>query len=386
MKTIYTTLPIYDKIEKQCFQRARKAVTNKVVPVITPRHRLPSFQWKDESDGATTVLKIEMIDTAGAITDITTYFPELPVSFVITGDVYFQHKGETLKYLLDPGLYYLKIQAQDAGGFYFYYWSEWFLVTCVYTNLISSWVNDTYNIFDTSGTAITTAMEGSAVTNIAQSGESFYMRKGESVTLISYFTLGYDDIPDVYLEHSNIETFIAGLNVITLTATEEGLTKVYLKSINTTNFSLSEVFVFRNYSAKYLTINFSNTCDLGDILYQDGFAQTVWFESETMEPSFPNEEEGQKNSDGKFFRTFARQVKKYLSRTMEMPDFMVDVFNRMKLHDTISITDLVGDTYTLHNLEVEHEWLWDDKYYAKIDLTFDYDETVLISACCSNIP
>jgi hypothetical protein len=103
-----------------------------------------------------------------------------------------------------------------------------------------------------------------------------------------------------------------------------------------------------------------------------------------MEPSFPTDEEGSKDGRGRYIRTFARQVKKYLARTVTMPDYMVDVFNRMKLHDTITLMDLVGDVNTVYNLEVEHEWLFDDKYYAKIELIFDYDETVVTSGCGNN--
>jgi hypothetical protein len=124
---------------------------------------------------------------------------------------------------------------------------------------------------------------------------------------------------------------------------------------------------------------------LGDILYHNGFVQTLWFESETIESSFPQEEEGENNGDGRFVRTFARQVKKYLAHTKQMPDYMVDVFNRLKLHDNVELTDLVGDNHKIYNLEVDHEWLFDDKYYAKLDLTFDYNEAIIIGACCENL-
>ena len=63
---------------------------------------------------------------------------------------------------------------------------------------------------------------------------------------------------------------------------------------------------------------------------------------------------------------------------------MVDVFNRMRLHDFIQLIDLVGDTNNVYNLEVEHDWSSPDKYYAQINLTFDYDETVVIGGCCNN--
>ena len=157
--------------------------------------------------------------------------------------------------------------------------------------------------------------------------------------------------------------------------------------LNTTtcHWHASEVLVIRDYSEKYLTLNFSNSCDLGDILYHETFTQTLWFESETMENTYPQDEEGVKNGEGRFVRSFARQVKKYLVRTKVIPDFMVDVFYRMKLHDTVELIDLVGDVNDIYNLEVEHEWLWDDKYYAKAELTFDYDEAVVIAGCCNNL-
>lgn len=518
MKTIITTLPIYDKLAKQVYQRATHVNSKDlpdsghgIVPIITPRHRLPSFQWKDGTDGAATVSKMELIDkdggslyvnmgagswengivgtmlfstlttsylnitnaiantdsaakivqtfnrltgdviqikgvfakTSGAasvaisfygpgygvprqttwltpglntitftytldeeiiiaistngsctfsftdvsvgINNITHLFPTALTPFAITGDVYFQYKGETLNYLLPTGEYYLKI-TMDTGHVYY---SEWFLVTCVYENLITLWENLDYNTFASSGTAITSMIE-TATSGDAKSN-SFSVIKGEVINVKFFLTHISGAYPLMILKSltdniSNGVALVAGLNEVTLTVTATDTAWVWLVNDTAANNSMTEVLVQRSYSEKYLTLNFHNDCDLGDILYHDGFTQTFWFESETMEPSFPNEEEGQKNGEGRFLRTFARQTKKYLARTKEMPDFMVDVFNRLKLHDSVVLTDLVGDVNSLYNLEVEHEWLFDDKYYAKIDLTFDYDETVIVSGCCSNIP
>jgi hypothetical protein len=105
-----------------------------------------------------------------------------------------------------------------------------------------------------------------------------------------------------------------------------------------------------------------------------------------MESTFPDEEEGVKNGEGKFIRTFARQVKKYTARTKQMPYYMADVFNRMKLHDNIELIDLVGDVNTVYNIEVEQEYLGDDKYNPRFDLTFDYDEAFVIGGCCNDFP
>ena len=267
MKTLITTLPIYDKIAKQCYERSKHEAG--MHPVICPIERLPSFMWLDDGDGATSITEVILYDESGVVSDIT---GDLTIAtHAVTGDVYFYYEGDDLSSALNPGIYYLKLTTDNAKVYY----SEWFKADCVYD-----------------------------------------------------------------------ET---------------------------------------DYSTKYLIINFSNTCDLGEILYHEGFTQTIWFQSDTMESSFPIEESGQNNGNGRFVRTFARQVKKYLTKTLAMPDYMVDVFHRLKLHDTVELIDLVGDTHDVYNLEVEHEWLFDDKYYAKLDLTFDYDEVVVISACCNNI-
>ena len=263
MKTIYTTLPIYDRIEKQTFERSKRSVPDRIYPIICPTDQLPSFQWIDNT--ATSVSKIETIHLSGSVTDITSLLT-LPTLVTLTANNYFVYYGGALSGSLDCGKQYLRITT-DAGTYY----SDWF---------------------------------------------------------------DAEDLTD--------------------------------------------------YPYKCLKIDFSNNCDLGNILYQTGFTQTAWLLSEPMETSFPIEEEGVKNGEGLFVPTFRKQPKKYIARIANMPDFMLDVFERMRLHDTILLTDLVGDQNEIFNLEVEHEWT-DDKYYALVTLTFDYDETVIISGCCNNL-
>ena len=178
---------------------------------------------------------------------------------------------------------------------------------------------------------------------------------------------------------------VAGYNEVTLTPTATATVVLQFGNTAAADWETTEMILFKNYSSKYLIIDFYNTCDLGDILYQHGFLQTLWYESETMENSFPLEDRGVENGEGRFVRVFARQVKKYLSRTKAMPDYMAEVFHRMKLHDHMTLTNLTGDANEFFNLEVEHEWLWDDKYYARHDLTFDYNEAFGIGGCCNNI-
>jgi hypothetical protein len=385
MKTIYTSLPIYDSISKQCYERGKHGGVDKPVPIICPRHRLPSWQYNVEATVVGAVTRIDLVDIDGNLTNITTYFPVLSDDYVLITDTYYKYDGDTLNYLLIAGIYYLKIT--HANGYI--YWSEWFMVDCVYLNLITTWVNISYDTFTKNDTVITSAIEtGVALPGQARS-DYFTLSPLEMIMIIFYHTQNSDQLPELYLWDSggaiDHHTAIAGLNVIFLTAVTGGTCHLTFDNSAATNFLTTEIYVIRSYSTKYLTINYYNDCDLGDILYQDGFEQTIWFESETMETTFPQDEEGMKNGEGRFVRSFARQTKKYIARTKEMPDFMVEVFNRMKLHDTVELTDLVGNVNDIYNLEVEHEWLWNDKYYVKIDLTFDYNEAFVIAGCCNNL-
>jgi len=304
-------------------------------------------------------------------------------------DEYFQYNGNTLAWLLPTGEYYLKFFTENGNVYY----SDYFHVDCVFDNLISQWINydppTNYETLTSSGTEITSLIN-SAGSGLAIS-DVFQVIKGESIRIIFHASVNSGDEPVLQLINTgwtleDSEAVVPGLNDITLTSTWAGAAYIILyNNATNVNMSISEVLVIREFSDEYFIINFSNTCDIGDILYQADLVQTVYLESEPMEIAFPTELQGQNNGEGKFVRTFTRQVKKYTARLLPLPDYMVDVFNRMRLHDTVELIDLVGDEHDLYNLEVEHEWLSPGKYYARIDLTFDYDEAVVAGSCCVDI-
>ena len=78
MKTIITTLPVYDKLAKQCFERGKHAGNDKPIPIICPRHRLPSMQWNVEADDPGEIVTVELIEQDLTSTDITSYFNTTP--------------------------------------------------------------------------------------------------------------------------------------------------------------------------------------------------------------------------------------------------------------------------------------------------------------------
>jgi hypothetical protein len=263
MKTIYTVLPIYDNIGKQCYQRSKKVAKDQIYAISCWNDQLPAFQWLIDVETYTSITVIELFDLVGNSIDITSLFSSLPAFVPLTGKTYIVHDGAFLTGNMPCGYQYLKITTNTGSTLY------------------------------------------------------------------------------------------------------------------------SEVFLV-NDMADWCEFTFYNNCDFYNILYQTGFQQKFRIKSEAVEPSFPLEQEGTTNGKGLFIRSFARQTKKYTIR-MIVPDYMVDVLYRMKLHDTINFTNQFGDVNEVINIDITHEWLNDDRYYAQVELVYDFDETVVISGCCNNI-
>jgi hypothetical protein len=261
-------------------------------------------------------------------------------------------------------------------------------VDCVYENLIETWTNNGYNTFISSGTRIISAIETGANGN-CYSG-AFNAQVDEVITIRFYLTLNSGALPtlrfsDVADAAPQTSAVAAGLNEITFTATLTTTHDLQFTNAAASNFLTSEVEVIRTYSDKYIAINFEHSCDLGDIQYEDDFEQVLYLESETMEPTFPYTEKGAENGYGLFVPTFQRQDKIYLIKTKLIAQYIVDVLHRLKLHDTIILTDLVGDEWTVDEIDVEHDWQFDDKYYALATITVNLGEEIVVTGCCTAI-
>ena len=92
-------------------------------------------------------------------TDITSYFPSLASNIELVtseaGDDYFIYGGATLNYALPEGAWYLKI-TMDTNHIYY---SDWFMVQCVYCNFAERFINNNFNTFTVSETTISSAIE-----------------------------------------------------------------------------------------------------------------------------------------------------------------------------------------------------------------------------------
>lgn len=387
MKTVYTTLPIYKNLQDQYYERGLANNAETRAFIYCPKHRLPSFQWIDDGDGCASVTSVYLTDGETSI-DITSYFPSLASNIELVTSValdnYFIYNGTTLNYALPEGAWYLKI-TMDTNHIYY---SDWFMVQCVYCNFAERFINNNFNTFTVSETTISSAIETTTGYADTYPYRSVYL--GQQITVMYYLTLNSGAYPSFSVVSaslgviSNVATATsAGLQEITLMTTRAADDAFIRISVGAaSNFSTSEVLIYTQYACGYVTLSFSNCCNIGDILYEEDFFQTLWLKSDNIEPAFPYTEKGQENGDGKFIPTFRRQDKTYLIRTGEISQYMVDVLHRLKLHDVMTFIDQVGDARNVESVDVEHDWFDKGKYYATATITIDLGEGIPVMACC----
>jgi hypothetical protein len=294
--------------------------------------------------------------------DITSFFVDIPEIYTPTDtdyDPYIKYNGDTLKYLLPLGAYYVKI----ANGEIEYY-SDWIMIQNIYTNLITSFINDTYETWISSGNIVNSAIE-TGISGWASSGNTFTVIKGESIRVIFYATLNSGVLPKVSLgiigvgQISTAEIqIVAGINDVTLVSnTYTSICSLALWNYAAGNWFTSEVLVTRARSSHFIQIAFKNSKNFGDLIYEDSFEQKVWLDAILNDPSHETVSIGEEK-DGVFIAE--KLISKLIYSVIAyVSQGLYKCLMRLPLHDTIEITDEVGNTYTpdVGNVIIEQpEW------------------------------
>ena len=354
METVFAGLPFYDSLEKT--DRVR---TGARVPFNCPRHQLLPFQINVGTDNPGAITRIDLLDCKNIATEITSYFAALPALFTTTANDYFQYKGNQLATPLPRGQW--KVKLTTANGYIYY--SENIVVSDIYQNLITGWVNAPiggYDTFTTTGTIISSAItDGSDIATVYS--PMFAIRKGESIFVKFNYLLNSGTAAVIYLQDfslgvgSSVVNLVSGINNITLTAlySASEMRVIIQNSAAASNFLTSEVFVYRSYSPRFIRIDMSNAKDLGNILYQDGWAQTLFLETRLNYPTTEVVEVGDEK-DGifnveKIVTKYIYRISTYINRAMHR------VLSRISQHSSVTITDEVGNTYTpsIGNIRME---------------------------------
>jgi len=135
------------------------------------------------------------------------------------------------------------------------------------------------------------------------------------------------------------------------------------------------VWNMQNPLERFCKIQFSNTNNLGDIRYEGSFVQMVWLEAVLNIPTHEMIQTGEEK-DGIFLAE--KIVSKYIYTIIAyVSRGIYRCLMRLTQHDTITITDEVGNTYTpsIGNVIVEApEWIGFDA--CKLTIKFnDGDNT-----------
>ncbi len=364
MKTIYAGLPIYSSATRQ-----EKNRSGALVPFFCPNTHLPPFQIAESIADASNTFNFSLIKCDGSSIDIT-------------------------------------------NRLYPY---------------ISGWTNNSYVTFTSSGANITSAIDTTgdnyALTN------NFYVKTGDVIIFNGTLTLNSGDAPEVYLAaggliKSNAETLSVGANAKNLISTYTGLVNVYIKTSGATNYSVASVsmthtylsatattdYIYTSYdgtlfqsvlpygsyclqidagvgetyysewfnivkmtTGNWIKLEFYNSKDLGDICYKDGWKQIHYLPTQLNNPLHEIVEVGEEK-DGEYIPE--KLVTKFIFKIIAFINkALYRVLIRLPQHDTITITDEVGNVYApdAGNIEVlSPDWNTFDT--AKLTIQFNDGE------------
>ena len=286
------------------------------------------------------------------------------------------YNGTPLSSSLPYGVYYLK--ASDGNIIWY---SEWFSVSKLQPNLQTSWVGDTYDVFTTSGTDITSARQVGASAAAAGSNE-FPVRTGEKIIFTYDFELVAGDIPVVGIYTvagniliSNSESLVDGLNTIEFTVT--GSNAAAFLRISTPGITEYEVYSMgtRRKAGEYIHLEYTNSRDFnnGDesIYYADGFTQQAYLNTRLGPPTHePIEFGDEKNGVFQAEKIVSKYVYNFVA--YESPA-MFAALRLLPLHDTIKILDRTGIEYTpsVGNLTIDPDWSTFDTGSMRISFNED---------------
>lgn len=361
-----TTFPFYTSTAQQDANRVNTPVAR-----FCPQHRLLPFEI-ERPHNTSAVTGVSLIDCDNNATSILTgYFSSvgtthgtsaIGVSSFTTKD-YIIYDGGPLALNLPYGVYFLQL-TDDYGTYY----SEHFSVRNLQPEIVSSWGNyDTYTTFDYSGMSILTASTASGA--VARSnGISGGVRIGEKIDFACNLSVATGDAPVVRIVNStgtlisDSQQLVEGFNDIQITMTHStSAARIELRNTTASTYAISFSSVRRSYG-DFIKLEFSNTDDLrhsgrDQILYSTGgFKQRVYFDTRLNIPNSEPVEVGEE-IDGVFRAeqinaTYLYNIVDYVSRSM------FQGIQNMPLHDTITITDEVGNEYSpdVGNIDVTIDW------------------------------
>lgn len=135
-----------------------------------------------------------------------------------------------------------------------------------------------------------------------------------------------------------------------------------------------------------IKLEWRNSCDIGDKLYQTGYTNVLYFDTIIGIPKTTHQTEGIENGDGAITTTFQRRTKAY-EMTVLIPEYVLDALQDVRLHDTIKITSIepyrVYEVTDKTTFQVDSNFEFDSQCMATAIISFEADEVLIKSGCCT---
>lgn len=147
--------------------------------------------------------------------------------------------------------------------------------------------------------------------------------------------------------------------------------------------------------APHYILEWGNTCDINDVVYQqiDGrsYVNRLYLnEAVLTKPEYPFKEEGEEDGDKNFIATFQKWEKDSQFIIGKCPEFIVDALTGIRLHNVISLTKPVRKEQlqattatTIKSVECEATYIIND-CFANVNLKMLLEDKYVDSACCNN--
>ncbi len=129
----------------------------------------------------------------------------------------------------------------------------------------------------------------------------------------------------------------------------------------------------------YLKIEYWNSVDLGDVLFQTGWKGKIYLDVEVERPDYNTTIESDVNGENKEIPKF-KKLEKVYKFECPMQEDLVDAFKFIQLCDNIEITLQTGETVVVDQLRAEHEW---QEAGCLANVTVNFTEDYIIGGTCT---
>lgn len=133
---------------------------------------------------------------------------------------------------------------------------------------------------------------------------------------------------------------------------------------------------------KYTKLEWWNDCDIDNLLYQTGYHNILYIDSDLRRDAPEIIEEGGEDGKKDFVPTFVKYIDK-VNISDFVPEYVVTALLAIRIHKNVVVTTK-GNLYTGKAKSFECQHTWQNGCYAFADCRFQQETRFLKANCCEN--